>query len=527
MTTSDAIATSRGRSLTDWRESKLARGVAGGFAFYVDIEPPLDAMRYTYLETRIRAEGRLTVRLDWDDAEGDRHEGIDFALAGSAPCRAYIRDHPQWRGNLQRLTLRSFGPFSVEHFTLFGEKDLTFEEKSSWPSEFAVVPRRRVVSVGESIEARLIVPNRLLKAIGENSVVFTLTDASGAIIAEKRTSGRLPIEPFGSTDFFSGGLGAAAMPGELRLDAHIFGVAAEAPLEQSVILQSVVPGRTVVFAEPFHYVQEFEIAELWGAFNLIYTMGPSDGRQAPDAPRAARQLGHAMSHDLLDWTLQPPILSVGRDEPEVSVRAPALAEHDGKVYLLYSSRNISGVESIRAAISGDMANWTRLPEPVYTPSWSWSDWRENRPSICRSPSLFRAGDTWVLFANAQCNDGSSGIASAVSTDLVHWIDTGPVVVETHGLQSPACIEHEGKHFLFTDTLAFRSRDPLRGWQPMDHDPRPSGWRGWRFTGTGSDRLAFAYRDLTRGNYVQAFRMRFVEDEDGPRIDSAAEIAIDR
>lgn len=506
----------RGRSIVDWQRFDSPDS-AGHVVCLAEPDPPLDAMRYTYLSASLSSaecESGGTVRFSWENSEGERFTGPTLPLGES---HVYIRDDPRWQGLLFRLILESSAPFDLRSFTLFGEKDLSFEEKLAWPSDFALIPRRRVIGANESLEGRLIVPNRLLRALGENQVVFTVSDPGNHVLAEKRIHGRQPVESWGITDFFSGALGSVPVTGRLSMTARVLDTSIAAPLEETVALYSAGDRHLEVFCDPHHYVNDFTVIRAEDQFHLFYTVGQADGRQAEDAPRAAREIGHATSSELTSWSIQPRVLAVERgSDTEVSVRSPVALAVDGGFALFYSAASAGGAEYLRRADSKDLFAWEHRDDVEFRPNAAWADWSADRPSLCRNATLMRWGDVWVMHYNGRRKrDGALCVAAALSEDLLHWVDAGPVISGGRDNASPVCIEVENRLLLLTDGDAYTSADPLREWEPTA-GTRAAGWRGWEFVRHGESWRALAYRHVTRGNFVQAFPVEL--GPAGPEID---------
>ena len=95
-----------------------------------------------------------------------------------------------------------------------------------------------------------------------------------------------------------------------------------------------------------------------------------------------KDLGHATSYDLYNWTQQPPVLPARDGEwDNQHVWAPSIVLRDGLYTLFYSGvTNVPGVydnyQRIGIATSTDLFNWTPSAQPVFSCEqvpWSFCD----------------------------------------------------------------------------------------------------------------------------------------------------------
>lgn len=202
------------------------------------------------------------------------------------------------------------------------------------------------------------------------------------------------------------------------------------------------------------------------AYHLFFLQAPRSLRD-PDARHTAATIGHAVSTDLVDWTLRPTALApsdAGFDDLALWTGSVVRDHVDGRWWLHYTALGRDGLgmadQRVGAAVSDDLDTWERvgttpvlLPDGaryhthdgVGPPSGTWRD-----PFVLRDPD----GDGWHLLLCARDphaprrDDGV--LAHATSPDLRHWSLRSPVAGPGAGfgqLEVPQVRQVDGEHLL--------------------------------------------------------------------------------
>ncbi len=206
-------------------------------------------------------------------------------------------------------------------------------------------------------------------------------------------------------------------------------------------LAAAAPARALVrfdfeqkyFRHPGRQVWDFSIVRSTGVYHLFYHAIPLGSPGAANADT----IWHAASSDLVHWTIRGPVL-VTPGAPgweQGALWAPSVARDDagnGWV-MLYTGCDGAMNQRIGLARSTDLDTWTRESvNPVIEPDttqylWSvaagWSDFRD--------PFLYRQDDQWHVLVSARqrlAGQATGVLYHAVSPDLVHWTDLGPLFV---------------------------------------------------------------------------------------------------
>ncbi len=175
------------------------------------------------------------------------------------------------------------------------------------------------------------------------------------------------------------------------------------------------------------------------AFYLCASRGLGD----PDRRHFNANVGHAISQDLMTWTILPDALSPS-DSPAFDSLSTwtgsVVKDDDGLWWMFYTgvSREDNGdVQKIGAATSLDLISWekqTDLPLVVADPNWyetlDKSVWHQE---AWRDPWVFKnASGTWQMLITARAKTGDpktrGAIGQAVSTDLKNWRVLEPLAV---------------------------------------------------------------------------------------------------
>ena len=207
------------------------------------------------------------------------------------------------------------------------------------------------------------------------------------------------------------------------------------------------------FTEPGISLADHSFIEKDGVMHLFYNRG-FIGYDWPE--RSCETLGHAITEDLIHWTVLPPVISVQKDVFEnFSTWSPSVFEANGKYYMMYTGVNEHMSEAMCLAVSDDLYQWERCSSrPVYIPG-VWSAWTENAWSDCRDPFVFRDEDGifYMFFCTMKrMEDGSlcNAMGLASSTDLQNWKDEKQFLLKgcSHMPESPFVLKKNDKYYLF-------------------------------------------------------------------------------
>ena len=192
----------------------------------------------------------------------------------------------------------------------------------------------------------------------------------------------------------------------------------------------------------------------------------------------ANTIGHAVTEDLINWRVLPPVISADRDMFEnYQVWSPGIALKDGVYYMYYTGVNINACQAICLATSKDLYNWEKYPGgPVVRPG-SWGSWSEDRWSDCRDSMVFvdDDGTAYMYYCTAARTGEDLGAAVGVasSKDMIHWEDRGAYKFDICdiSLESPFVMKKEGRYYLFytncgKGTAYAVSDDPVKGWKSL-------------------------------------------------------------
>ena len=191
-------------------------------------------------------------------------------------------------------------------------------------------------------------------------------------------------------------------------------------------------------------------------------------------------VGHAVTEDLVNWKIEPPVISVDVNMFEnYQVWSPGVAEKDGKYFMYYTGVNINSAQAICLATSDDLYSWTKYENnPVLTPG-EWGNWDASRWSDCRDSMVFVDGNGTAYMYYCTCkrdeitNRYVPAVGIASSKDMVHWTDRGAHVFDICdiALESPFLLKKDGKYYLFYTncghgTAYAVSDDPVSGWKSL-------------------------------------------------------------
>jgi hypothetical protein len=215
-------------------------------------------------------------------------------------------------------------------------------------------------------------------------------------------------------------------------------------------------------------VKEFAFLKEGDYFHVFWMR--TDPTANPDSTE--RDLGHAVSRDLVHWSQLPPILQARPDQwDNFHIWAPSINKVGNTFHLYYTgvTRVPYGwnlYQRIGLATSTDLVNWTRYDAPVLSGSMlPWVDADSSTFAGCQFRDPFFMPDPNVpgrslLFFVAVPNGARDQliVGSAQSTDLVHWSDLGPLWATDAAhfwgwCESPHLIQHNGLWYLFTTTTS--------------------------------------------------------------------------
>jgi len=182
---------------------------------------------------------------------------------------------------------------------------------------------------------------------------------------------------------------------------------------------------------PDSWVWDFWLARDGDSYHLFFLYA-SRALHDPDRRHGRASIGHAVSHDLRNWTRLPDALVRGEagDFDETAtwtgsvVRAP-----DGRWHMFYTGAR-GPIQAIGLATSDDLITWHKYdgnPVTAADPRWyekydgtAWFDeaWRD--PWVYPDPD----GNGWHMLITARAGHGPADdrgvVGHARSADLLHW-----------------------------------------------------------------------------------------------------------
>lgn len=225
------------------------------------------------------------------------------------------------------------------------------------------------------------------------------------------------------------------------------------------------------FTEPGVALVDHSFIEKDGKMHLFYNRGYI-GYEWDTMP--VMTVGHAVTEDLINWKIEPPVLSVDKDAFEnYQVWSPGVAEKGGKYYMYYTGVNINVAQAICLAVSDDLYTWKKYENnPVVKPG-AWCPWSDDKWSDCRDSMVFVDGDgrAYMYYCTSTHTGPAVGIAS--STDMINWRDDGAYKFEICdvALESPFVMKRGGKYYMFYTNCNYGtayavSDDPISGWKSL-------------------------------------------------------------
>jgi len=188
------------------------------------------------------------------------------------------------------------------------------------------------------------------------------------------------------------------------------------------------------------YVWEGDVCH---AFYLCASRGLRDPNERHRAP----SIGHAISRDLVDWTVLPDALAPSQEpgfDSWTTWTGSTVRAADGTWLMFYtgSSREDGGlIQRIGVATSEDLLTWTKTSQPVIEADPRWYETLEQQQwpdQAWRDPWVFqRAGESrWNMLITARHRDGDpttrAAVGFATSEDLVSWSVQPPLSTPGQG-----------------------------------------------------------------------------------------------
>ncbi|MBP5207641.1 MAG: family 43 glycosylhydrolase [Clostridia bacterium] len=229
------------------------------------------------------------------------------------------------------------------------------------------------------------------------------------------------------------------------------------------------------FTEPGVALVDHSFIERDGRMHLFYNRGYI-GYEWDTMP--VLTVGHAVTDDLITWTVEPPVLSAeaGLHE-DYQVWSPGVAEKDGRYYMYYTGVNVNVAQAICLAVSDDLYTWKKYDgNPVVKPG-AWGPWSDDRWSDCRDAMVFVDDDgiAYMYYCTSKYNEAGAGPAVGVasSADMINWRDEGAYTFDIcdTALESPFVMKRGGKYYMFYTncnhgTAYAVSDNPVNGWRSL-------------------------------------------------------------
>jgi beta-fructofuranosidase len=170
------------------------------------------------------------------------------------------------------------------------------------------------------------------------------------------------------------------------------------------------------------------------------------------------EVGHATSHDLIDWEDQGVALRPvpGPAWDDKAIWTGSIIRHDGRWHWYYTAlTHADRQQRIGLATSDDLIHWRRHPDnPVLTADLSWCESNDGDvafrdPWVVPDPN----GSGWLMYITTRVNsgppDGRGVIALARSANLIEWTLGGPVTPsgDFGEMEVPQYLELEGRRYL--------------------------------------------------------------------------------
>ncbi|MEZ3158525.1 glycosyl hydrolase family 32 [Microbacterium sp. BWR-S6Y] len=219
----------------------------------------------------------------------------------------------------------------------------------------------------------------------------------------------------------------------------------------------------MTFTLPDHWVWDFWLARDGDTHHMMFLQAPTSLGD-PDLRHRNASVGYATSDDLRSWTVHGTVLEPsGGDAPDATATwTGSIVGADADWRMFYTGSRflrdgeITNVETVLAASSGDLATWVKDPEVVVAADPRWYEtlldgtWHEE---AWRDPWVFADpdGDGWHMLVTARARDGIERdrgvIGHAWSADLRRWEVRPPLSAPGAGfahLEVPQVVRIEGR-----------------------------------------------------------------------------------
>ncbi len=215
-----------------------------------------------------------------------------------------------------------------------------------------------------------------------------------------------------------------------------------------------------IFTEPPQPILDHCVVEQDGVFHLFYLRG-----------NPAVNIGHATTTDFVHWTLQPPVLAPGTWDNKALWAPYLFSPSPGTWFMYYTGVNTVSSQQTGLAYSLDLFSWYKWSDPIYHPDPSWAEWSDTTFAHGRDPHVIEDNGHYYLFNTAKTNTNQGAVACAVSDDLIHWTDIGPMYVHYtwHVLESVFILKRNNKYNMFF------TEETVNGTSQMTSDSLFSGW----------------------------------------------------
>lgn len=182
-----------------------------------------------------------------------------------------------------------------------------------------------------------------------------------------------------------------------------------------------------------------------GDHHHAFYLRASRGLGDPNRRHTHPSVGHAVSPDLREWTVQPDALAVSPEpwfDDRTTWTGSVVRADDGLWWMFYTgtSRAEPAVQRVSWATSHDLQVWTKSESAAleadarWYERWGTADWHDE---AWRDPFVFRGEDgRWHMYLTARATHGDlfgrGVVGHAVSDDLRGWQVLPPLTEPTSG-----------------------------------------------------------------------------------------------
>jgi len=180
------------------------------------------------------------------------------------------------------------------------------------------------------------------------------------------------------------------------------------------------------------WIWDFWLVSNEDEYHIFFLQAPRD-LVDPDLRHVNATVGHAVSTDLMKWTVLDDALGPGLPGTwdGLATWTGCVVQNGSDWYMFYTGAsrvNDEIVQSVGAAKSSDLTKWSKLPGPLFSADPRWyetleqKDWFEE---VWRDPWIFTDEDGLhhaLVTARAKSGppDGRGVVGHATSTDLLTW-----------------------------------------------------------------------------------------------------------